>query len=98
MDAIRGARLKLAVDPLGGAAVHYWEPINKIYGLDIAVVNPRVDPTFSFIPLTMTAPFGWTAPALMRWPVSSVSKTAIGLLLLMTRIPIVTALSRRARD
>src|SRR6516162_8136390 len=49
MDAIRGARLKLGVDPLGGAAVHYWEPINRIYGLDIAVVNPQVDPTFSFM-------------------------------------------------
>jgi phosphoglucomutase len=49
MDAIRGARLKLAVDPLGGAAVHYWEPINSVYGLDIEVVNPRVDPTFSFM-------------------------------------------------
>src|ERR1700730_7284850 len=49
MDAIRAAGLKLAVDPLGGAAVHYWEPINAIYGLDIAVVNPAVDPTFSFM-------------------------------------------------
>jgi phosphoglucomutase len=49
MDAIRAARLTLAVDPLGGAAVHYWEPINTIYKLDIAVVNPRVDPTFSFM-------------------------------------------------
>ena len=49
MDAIRGARLKLGVDPLGGAAVHYWEPINRTYGLDIAVVNPKVDPTFSFM-------------------------------------------------
>ena len=49
MDAIRAAGLKLAVDPLGGAAVHYWEPINAIYKLDIDVVNPRVDPTFSFM-------------------------------------------------
>jgi phosphoglucomutase len=49
MDAIRAAGLKLAVDPLGGAAVHYWEPINEVYGLDIAVVNPQVDPTFSFM-------------------------------------------------
>ncbi len=48
MDTIRGAGLKLAVDPLGGAAVHYWEPINKTYGLDIAV-NPQVDPTFAFM-------------------------------------------------
>ncbi len=49
MDAIRAAGLKLAVDPLGGAAVHYWEPINAVYQLDIAVVNPRVDPTFAFM-------------------------------------------------
>ena len=49
MDAIRDAGLKLAVDPLGGAAVEYWEPVNARYGLDIAVVNPRVDPTFSFM-------------------------------------------------
>jgi phosphoglucomutase len=49
MEAIRGAGLKLGVDPLGGAAVHYWGPINEIYGLDITVVNPRVDPTFAFM-------------------------------------------------
>src|SRR5438874_462478 len=49
MDAIRGAGLKLGVDPLGGAAVHYWRPINEIYGLNIDVVNPKVDPTFSFM-------------------------------------------------
>jgi phosphoglucomutase len=49
MDAIRAAGLKLGVDPLGGAAVHYWEPINAIYKLDITVVNPQVDPTFSFM-------------------------------------------------
>ena len=48
-DAIRGANLKLGVDPLGGAARPYWEPINSIYGLDIAVVNPIIDPTFSFM-------------------------------------------------
>lgn len=49
MEAIRSAGLALGVDPLGGAAVHYWEPINSIYGLTIAVTNPRVDPTFSFM-------------------------------------------------
>jgi len=49
MEAIHAARLKLGVDPLGGAAVHYWEPINAAYKLDIAVVNTQVDPTFSFM-------------------------------------------------
>lgn len=49
MEAIRGARLKLGVDPLGGAAAGYWQPINAAYGLHIQVVNPRIDPTFSFM-------------------------------------------------
>src|ERR1700730_6906058 len=49
MDAIRGARLKLGVDPLGGAARPYWEPINSVYGLDVVIVNPTIDPTFSFM-------------------------------------------------
>ncbi len=49
MDSIRAAGLKLGVDPLGGAAVHYWGPINDIYGLNIDVVSPKVDPTFSFM-------------------------------------------------
>ncbi len=49
MEAIRAAGLKLAVDPLGGASSLYWEPVNNIYGLDIAVVNPVIDPTFSFM-------------------------------------------------
>ena len=49
MDVIRAAGLKLGVDPLGGASEPYWEPINSIYGLDITVVNPKIDPTFSFM-------------------------------------------------
>jgi phosphoglucomutase len=49
IDAIRGAHLKLGVDPLGGASQPYWEPINSLYGLDVAVVNPVIDPTFSFM-------------------------------------------------
>jgi phosphoglucomutase len=49
MDAIRGAKLRLAVDPLGGAALPYWEPINSIYGLEIEVVNRSLDATFSFM-------------------------------------------------
>src|SRR5438876_4214014 len=49
MDVIRGAGLELGVDPLAGAARTYWEPINSIYKLQIAVVNPAIDPTFSFM-------------------------------------------------
>jgi phosphoglucomutase len=49
MDAIAAAGLALGVDPLGGASLPYWEPINSIYRLDIAVVNPAIDPTFSFM-------------------------------------------------
>lgn len=49
MNAIRAAKLRLGVDPLGGAAAGYWAPINEVYGLDIAVVNTRIDPTFSFM-------------------------------------------------
>jgi phosphoglucomutase len=49
LDAVRAAGLKLGVDPLGGAALPYWEPINRIYKLDITVVNPKLDPTFSFM-------------------------------------------------
>jgi phosphoglucomutase len=49
MDAIKSAGLKLGVDPLGGAAFHYWGPINEVYGLNVEVVNPKVDPTFSFM-------------------------------------------------
>jgi phosphoglucomutase len=49
IEAIRGAGLKLGVDPLGGASLPYWEPINSIYGLDIVVTNPIIDATFSFM-------------------------------------------------
>ncbi|HWP53557.1 MAG TPA: phosphoglucomutase (alpha-D-glucose-1,6-bisphosphate-dependent), partial [Pyrinomonadaceae bacterium] len=49
MEAIRAAGLSLAVDPLGGAGLPYWEPINSAYKLNIAIVNALVDPTFSFM-------------------------------------------------
>jgi phosphoglucomutase len=51
MDAIRGAGVKVGVDPLGGASLPYWEVINAVYGLDIVVVNQVLDPTFSFMTL-----------------------------------------------
>ena len=49
MDVIRDARISLAVDPLGGAGVHYWGPIAERYGLNLTVVNQSVDPTFRFM-------------------------------------------------
>ena len=49
IDAIRDAKLRLAVDPLGGASLHYWEAINSVHGLGIDVVNATIDPTFSFM-------------------------------------------------
>jgi phosphoglucomutase len=49
MDAICGAGLTLGVDPLGGAALTYWEPINSLYRVNVQVTNPRLDPAFSFM-------------------------------------------------
>jgi len=49
MEVIRAAGLKLGVDPLGGAALPYWEPVNSIYKLDITVVKPKLDPQFAFM-------------------------------------------------
>lgn len=49
MPAIRASGLKIGADPMGGATVAYWEPIAEMYGLNLEVVNPRVDPTFSFM-------------------------------------------------
>src|SRR5581483_853528 len=46
LEAVRGAGLRVGVDPLGGSAVGYWEPIARTYGLNLTVVNQEVDPTF----------------------------------------------------
>lgn len=51
MEAIRGARIALGADPLGGAGVHYWAAIAERYGLNLTVVNKEVDPTFRFMTL-----------------------------------------------
>ena len=51
VDEIAGSGIRLGVDPLGGASVAYWEAIADRYRLDLEVVNDRVDPTFSFMPL-----------------------------------------------
>ena len=51
LQAIRSAGIRMGVDPLGGAAVHYWEPIAARYGIAVTVVNTVVDPTFRFMPV-----------------------------------------------
>ena len=51
MDVIREARVRMGVDPLGGAGVHYWGAIAERYRLDLTVISEIVDPTFAFMPL-----------------------------------------------
>jgi phosphoglucomutase len=51
MNVIRDSKIRMGVDPLGGAGVHYWPRIAERYGLDLTVVNDAVDPTFSFMTL-----------------------------------------------
>lgn len=51
LKAIAAAGLQIGVDPMGGAGIKFWEPIAAMYGLNLHVVNPRVDPTFSFMTL-----------------------------------------------
>ena len=50
-DVIRSAGIRIGVDPLGGAAVAYWQLIGETYGIDVTVVNDRVDPQFAFMTL-----------------------------------------------
>jgi phosphoglucomutase len=49
MDVIRDSKIRLGVDPMGGAGVHYWPLIAELYQLDLTLINPTVDPTFSFM-------------------------------------------------
>jgi phosphoglucomutase len=49
LEAIRAAGVKIGVDPLGGAAAAYWQPVLERYGIDITIVNPKIDPTFAFM-------------------------------------------------
>ena len=51
MKAIRDSQIKIGVDPMGGAGVHYWKPIADMYGLNLTVVNEIVDPSFRFMPV-----------------------------------------------
>ncbi|HEX4932679.1 MAG TPA: hypothetical protein VFV33_05825, partial [Gemmatimonadaceae bacterium] len=51
LEAVRNAKVRVGVDPLGGAGVHYWGAIRDRYGLDLEIVNESVDPTFRFMTL-----------------------------------------------
>ena len=48
-ETIRSVGVRIGVDPLGGAAAAYWQPVAERYGVDITVVNPKIDPTFAFM-------------------------------------------------
>jgi phosphoglucomutase len=50
MQAIQNSKVRIGVDPLGGAGVHYWPAIAELYNLDLTVINDVIDPTFSFMP------------------------------------------------
>jgi phosphoglucomutase len=49
LEAIRSAGLKIGIDPLGGASEAYWQPVAARFGIDITIVNPKIDPTFAFM-------------------------------------------------
>lgn len=49
MDIIRDSKISIVVDPMGGAGVHYWKPIAEYYGLNLKIVNEKIDPTFQFM-------------------------------------------------
>ena len=49
LDVVRTAGLRIGIDPLGGAAAAYWEPVQREFGLNLTVVNPKIDPTFGFM-------------------------------------------------
>lgn len=51
MDAIAGAGLRIGADPMGGSALTVWERVTDLYGLELEVVNPALDPAFAFMPL-----------------------------------------------
>jgi phosphoglucomutase len=51
LDVVRRAGLRIGVDPLGGAGVHYWGPISERYRIPLSIVNDAIDPTFRFMPL-----------------------------------------------
>ncbi len=77
IDCIRSAGIRMGVDPLGGASVHYWEPIKDLYGLDITLVNAKVDPRFSFmtvdhdgkIRMDCSSPYAMAEPGRTERPV-----------------------------
>ena len=72
LDAIRTSGVKIGVDPLGGAAVAYWQPIAERYGIDITIVNPKVDATFGFMTvdhdgkIRMDCPSPWAMAGLVK--------------------------------
>lgn len=92
LERIKAAKLRLGVDPLGGAAVAYWRPLAERYGLDLHIVNESVDPTFRFMTLDWDGKIRMDCSSPTPWPRSSNSKTASILPSATTPIPIAMAL------
>ena len=59
MDVIRKAKVRMGVDPLGGAGAHYWAAIDERYRLAPTVTSEIVNSTFAFMPLDWTARYAW---------------------------------------
>ena len=72
LKAIKSAGIRIGCDPLGGSGLEYWEPIAQLYGLNLTVVNSRIDPTFSFMTydrdgkIRMDCSSPWAMAALIR--------------------------------
>ena len=67
MAAIRSAGVKIGIDPLGGASIHFWQPIIERYGIAATIVNDAIDPTFRFMTVDWDGKIRMIACRLMPW-------------------------------
>jgi len=87
MAAIRDARIKCGVDPLGGGSVAYWQAIADHYKLDLQVVNPTVDPRFAFMTVDHDGKIRMDCSSPLPWPSWLACAEATRLRLAMIRTP-----------
>ena len=70
MAAIKAAGVRIGIDPLGGASLPYWQPIKEYYGLDITILNTKVDPQFGFMTLDHDGKIRMDCSSPTRWRAS----------------------------